>query len=53
MVNKILTPEKSALAEERAARPIVHHLPTGFSDRFALGFGEAGHRGTLGLDTQS
>jgi ubiquinol oxidase len=38
MVNKILAPDKLALAEERAARPAVHHDPKGFSDRFALAF---------------
>lgn len=38
MVNKILTPDLEALAEERDAEPLVHHQPTGFSDRFALGF---------------
>jgi ubiquinol oxidase len=38
MANRILTPDKRALAEERAARPVVHHEPNGFSDRFALAF---------------
>jgi ubiquinol oxidase len=38
MANRILTPDKRALAEERAARPVVHHDPKGFSDRFALAF---------------
>jgi ubiquinol oxidase len=38
MANKILTPDKRALAEERAAQPVVHHAPKGFSDRFALAF---------------
>nr|MBP8246417.1 oxidase [Phenylobacterium sp.] len=38
MANKILTPDSAALAEERDALPVVHHTPTGFSDKFALGF---------------
>ena len=38
MVNKILTPNAPGLAEERDALPQVHHLATGLSDRFALGF---------------
>jgi len=38
MVNTILAPDDRALAEERAAEPVVHHEPKGFSDRFALGF---------------
>jgi ubiquinol oxidase len=38
MANRILTPDKRALAEERAARPVVHRDPKGFSDRFALAF---------------
>jgi ubiquinol oxidase len=38
MVNTILTPDKRARAEERAAEPAVHHAPKGFSDRFALAF---------------
>jgi len=38
MVNTILAPDRKALAEERDAEPQVHHAPTGFSDRFALGF---------------
>jgi ubiquinol oxidase len=38
MVNTILAPDRSALAEERNAEPPVHHAPSGFSDRFALGF---------------
>ncbi len=38
MVNKILVPDAAALAEEHDAEPAVHHEPTGFSDRFALGF---------------
>ena len=38
MANKILTPDTRALAEERATAPAVHHAPSGFSDRFALGF---------------
>jgi len=38
MVNTILAPDREALAEERDVEPVVHHHPTGFSDRFALGF---------------
>jgi ubiquinol oxidase len=38
MVNKILAPDARALDEERAAEPVIHHEPKGFSDRFALGF---------------
>ena len=38
MVNTILAPDDQALAKERDALPAVHHLPSGFSDRFALGF---------------
>jgi ubiquinol oxidase len=38
MVNTILAPDSKALAEERGAGPDVHHVPDGFSDRFALGF---------------
>ena len=38
MVNTILAPDPEGLAEERNAEPLVHHDPTGFSDRFALGF---------------
>ncbi|MBK6413852.1 alternative oxidase [Sphingopyxis sp.] len=38
MTNTILIPDKLALATERKVRPAVHHKPTGFSDRFALGF---------------
>ncbi|MFA4894059.1 alternative oxidase [Brevundimonas sp.] len=38
MVNKSLAPDARALDEEKAAEPVVHHEPKGFSDRFALGF---------------
>lgn len=38
MANSILAPDERALDEERAAQPVVHHQPRGFSDRFALGF---------------
>lgn len=38
MTNTILIPDKLALANERNVQPAVHHQPTGFSDRFALGF---------------
>ena len=38
MTNNILTPDAKALEEERAALPVIHHDPHGFSDRFALGF---------------
>ena len=38
MANSILTPDAKALEDERAAEPVIHHDPHGFSDRFALGF---------------
>jgi len=38
MVNTILAPDRGALAEELGTRPEVHHRPSDFSDRFALGF---------------
>ena len=38
MANTILTPDDRGLAEERDAQPVVHHVPHGFSDKFALGF---------------
>jgi len=38
MANRILAPDRGALAEELSAQPEVHHCPNGFSDRFALGF---------------
>jgi ubiquinol oxidase len=38
MANSILSPTDQALSEERAAQPDVHHIPHGFSDKFALGF---------------
>ncbi|QYE33417.1 MULTISPECIES: alternative oxidase [Sphingosinicellaceae] len=38
MVNTVLQPDERALAEEHSAEPLVHHIPHGFSDRFALGF---------------
>ncbi|WP_076070778.1 alternative oxidase [Sphingomonas montana] len=38
MVNSVLTPDARALEIERVAEPVVHHMPHGFSDRFALGF---------------
>ena len=38
MVNSILSPDLQALAEEHKAQPVIHHVPHGFSDRFALGF---------------
>jgi ubiquinol oxidase len=38
MVNTVLKPDTAALATERAAEPVVHHEPKGFSDHFALGF---------------
>jgi ubiquinol oxidase len=37
LVNTILKPSASSRAEERAAEPVIHHKPKGFSDRFALG----------------
>ncbi|WP_426040247.1 alternative oxidase [Brevundimonas sp. TWP2-3-4b1] len=38
MANTVLAPDPRALAEEKAAQPVIHHVPKGFSDRFALGF---------------
>ncbi len=38
MVNAILAPDPAASAEARIEEPLVHHVPGGFSDRFALGF---------------
>ena len=38
MTNKILVPDARGLAEEHDAQPLIHHLPVGFSDRFALAF---------------
>ena len=38
MVNSILIPTPEALEDERVAEPIIHHMPHGFSDKFALGF---------------
>ncbi len=38
MANDILKPDRKALDEERVAEPVIHHVPRGFSDRFALGF---------------
>lgn len=38
MANTILVPDDRAIAEERDAKPAIHHVPSGFSDRFALGF---------------
>jgi ubiquinol oxidase len=38
VVNTVLKPDARSLAEERVAQPTVHHVPEGFSDRFALGF---------------
>ena len=38
MVNTILAPDAAGLSDERQAEPVVHHLPEGFSDHFALGF---------------
>ena len=38
MANTILQPDARAIAEEHAAQPVLHHVPDGFSDRFALGF---------------
>jgi ubiquinol oxidase len=38
MANSILAPDARALIDERAAEPVIHHEPKGFSDRFALGF---------------
>jgi ubiquinol oxidase len=38
MVNKVLQPDERSLREEQQVEPIVHHVPRGFSDHFALGF---------------
>ena len=38
MTNNILVPDDNALAKEKVAQPVIHHIPRGFSDRFALGF---------------
>ena len=38
MVNSILTPDPLAIEQERHAEPVIHHVPHGFSDHFALGF---------------
>ena len=38
MANTILQPDARGLAEEHDAQPVIHHVPDGFSDRFALGF---------------
>ncbi|WP_293882047.1 alternative oxidase [Sphingomonas sp.] len=38
MANTILQPDARGLAEEHTAQPVIHHVPDGFSDRFALGF---------------
>ena len=38
MANTILQPDARGIAEEREAQPAIHHVPHGFSDRFALGF---------------
>jgi len=38
LANKVLTSDPQGRAAERAARPVTHHAPKGFSDRFALGF---------------
>jgi ubiquinol oxidase len=37
MVNTILLPDAHGLAEEHDAQPVIHHIPGGLSDRFALG----------------
>jgi len=38
MANAILAPDPLASAEDRIADAVVHHVPSGFSDRFAIGF---------------
>ena len=38
MVNNILKPDERGLVEERDVQPVIHHVPEGFSDRFALAF---------------
>ena len=38
MANKILSSDSAGRAAERAAEPVSHYAPQGFSDHFALGF---------------
>ena len=38
MVNATLAADPLALPDERIAQPLIHHNPSGFSDRFAIGF---------------
>lgn len=38
MVNAILSTDTQEPATDGNAKPLVHHVPTNFSDRFALGF---------------
>ena len=38
MAKAILAADPLALAQGRIAPPLVHHVPSGFSDRFAIGF---------------
>jgi len=38
LANKILSSDNLGRAAERAAQPVIHHAPRGFSDHFALGF---------------
>lgn len=38
MTTSILVPDKRAIADERAERPVLHPEPSGFSDHFGLGF---------------
>ena len=38
MANSLLVPDDAALDHERDVEPVVHYQPSGFSDRFALGF---------------
>jgi ubiquinol oxidase len=38
MVNTILIPDSPASDDGRTIEPGIHHVPVGFSDRFAIGF---------------
>jgi hypothetical protein len=38
MVNAILSTDTPEPTSEGSAQPLVHHVPTDLSDRFALGF---------------
>ena len=38
MVKPFLVPDARGIVKEQVDEALVHHVPTGFSDRFALGF---------------